>query len=235
MRGRALEPFHVGDILRAGQRSRCIVPRALLLLSGGIDSPVAGKLLQEQGVDLEAVHFSLEPFTDAGGEEKAKALAAKLGLARLHVVPAGPLFGELVKRADARLYFVLSKRLMARIAGKLAPDLGCDALATGENLGQVSSQTLPNLASIDRAAPLPVLRPLLAYDKVDIVDLARAWGTFDISKGPELCDVLGPEKPSTGAALERVEKEEARVDVEGLTSQGLAGLRVVPVTPPMAA
>lgn len=201
--------------------------RALLLLSGGIDSPIAGKLLQEQGVELEAVHFSLEPFTDAGGEEKARALAAKLGLAHLHVVPAGPLFGEIVKRADPRLYFVLSKRLMARTAGAMAPSLDCNAIATGENLGQVSSQTLQNLTSIDRAAPVPVLRPLLGYDKVDIVDLARAWDTFDISKGPELCDILGPEHPSTGAALERVEKEEARVDSEALVRRGLEGARVV--------
>lgn len=201
--------------------------KALLLLSGGIDSPAAGKLLQEQGVELEAVHFSLEPFTDAGGEEKAKALAKALGLTRLHVVPAGPLFGELVKRADDRLYFVLSKRLMARIAGALAPRLGCVAIATGENLGQVSSQTLTNLASIDRAAPLPVLRPLLAYDKVDIIDLARGWGTYEISKGPELCDVLGPSNPSTGAAYERVQKEEGRVEIEDLVRRGLEGLRVV--------
>ena len=201
--------------------------RALLLLSGGIDSPVAGKLLQEQGIGVEAVHFSLEPFTDAGGEEKAKALAAKLGIPRLHVVPAGPLFGEVVKRADQRLYFVLSKRLMARVAGAMAPGLGCDAIATGENLGQVSSQTLPNLTSIDRAAPVPVLRPLLGYDKVDIIDLARGWDTFEISKGPELCDILGPENPSTGAALERVEKEEARLDMQDLVKRGVEGARVV--------
>lgn len=201
--------------------------RALLLLSGGIDSPVAGRLLQEQGVELEAVHFSLEPFTDASGEEKAQRLARALGLRRLHVVAAGPLFAELTKRADQRLYFILSKRLMARIAGQMAPGLSCDAIATGENLGQVSSQTLPNLASIDRAAPLPVLRPLLAYDKVDIVDLARGYGTFDISKGPEFCDVLGPTNPSTGAALERVEKEEARVDTPDLVRRGLESVRVV--------
>ncbi|MFA5860934.1 MAG: hypothetical protein WDA16_04505 [Candidatus Thermoplasmatota archaeon] len=203
--------------------------KALLLLSGGIDSPIAGKLLQEQGVELEAIHFSLEPFTDSGGEEKAARLAKKIGLSRLHVVPAGPLFGEIVKRADQRLYFILSKRLMARIAGALAPKLGCACIATGENLGQVSSQTLQNLTSIDRAAPLPVLRPLLAYDKVDIVDLAREWDTFDISKGPELCDVLGPEKPSTGAALERVEKEEGRLDMADLVKRGLDGVRVVAV------
>lgn len=197
------------------------------MLSGGIDSPVAGRLLQEQNIEIEAVHFSLEPFTDKGGEEKAARLAKALGLSRLHVVPAGPMFGEIVKRADQRLYFVLSKRFMARVAGALAPALGCEAIATGENLGQVSSQTLINLSSIDRAAPIPVLRPLIAYDKVDIVDLAREFGTFEISKGPELCDILGPENPSTGAALDRVEKEEARVDTPDLVKRGLDGLRVV--------
>lgn len=204
--------------------------RALLLLSGGFDSPVAGKLLQEQGVKLEAVHFSLEPFVDKLTEEKAARLAAHLGLERLHVVAAGPLFSELTQKADQRLYFVLSKRLMARVAGQIAPTLGCDAIATGENIGQVSSQTLPNLASIDRAAPLPVLRPLLAYDKVDIVDLAREIGTYDISVGPEVCDVLGPTHPSTGAALERVEKEEARFDVADLVERGVRSVRVVDTT-----
>jgi tRNA uracil 4-sulfurtransferase len=201
--------------------------RALLLLSGGFDSPVAGRLLQEQGVELEAVHFSLEPFVDRSGEEKAARLARHLGLARLHVVEAGPLFAELTKRADQRLYFVLSKRLMARVAGRLAPDLGCDAIATGENLGQVSSQTLTNLTNIDRAAPLPVLRPLLAYDKVDIIAIARQIGSYDISVGPEICDVLGPSHPSTGAAQERVEKEEARASPDELVARGLASVRVV--------
>lgn len=203
--------------------------KALLLLSGGIDSPVAGKLLQEQGIELEAVHFSLEPFTDDLGEKKALALAKALGIKRLHVVMAGPLFAELTKRADARLYFVLSKRLMARTAGALAPSLDCQALATGENLGQVSSQTLPNLANIDAAAPMTVLRPLLAYDKVDIVHLAREFATFDISVGPEICDVLGPKHPSTGAERSRVDKEEGRLDVDDLVKRGLESLRVLDV------
>lgn len=201
--------------------------RALLLLSGGFDSPVAGRLLQEQGVKLEAVHFSLEPFVDKLTEEKAARLAHHLGIDKLHVVAAGPLFSELTQKADQRLYFILSKRLMARVAGELAPKLGCEAIATGENVGQVSSQTLPNLASIDRAAPLPVLRPLLAYDKVDIVDLAREIGTYDISVGPEVCDVLGPTHPSTGAELSRIEKEESRLDVKDLVARGMASVRVV--------
>ncbi|HUR70319.1 MAG TPA: 7-cyano-7-deazaguanine synthase [Candidatus Thermoplasmatota archaeon] len=201
--------------------------RALLLLSGGFDSPVAAKLLQEQGVELEAVHFSLEPFTDDAAEKKCVALAKHLGIARVHVVAAGPLFGELTQKADQRLYFVLSKRLMARVAGAMAPGLGCEALATGENVGQVSSQTLPNLSSIDRASPLPVLRPLIAWDKVDIIDTAKEIGTYEISVGPEVCDVLGPSHPSTGASLERVEKEEGRLDIPSLVKRGLASARVV--------
>ena len=176
---------------------------------------------------LEAIHFSLEPFTDDAAERKAARLAAHLGIARLHVVPAGPLFSELTQKADQRLYFVLSKRLMARVAGELAPTLGCEAIATGENVGQVSSQTLPNLASIDRAAPLPVLRPLLAYDKVDIIDMAREIGTYEISIGPEVCDVLGPAHPSTGAAIERVEAEEHKLDMSELVARGVASVRVV--------
>lgn len=203
------------------------VTRALLLLSGGFDSPVAAKLLQEQGVDLEAVHFSLEPFTDDAAEKKCVALAKHLGIPRVHIVAAGPLFAEITRKADQRLYFILSKRLMARVAGEMAPRLGCEAIATGENIGQVSSQTLPNLSSIDRASPLPVLRPLLAYDKVDIVDLAREIGTYAISVGPEVCDVLGPAHPSTGAALDRVEKEEGKLDMASLISQGLASVRVL--------
>lgn len=179
---------------------------------------------------LEAIHFSLEPFTDRAAEEKAARLAAHLGIARLHVVAAGPLFSELTQKADQRLYFVLSKRLMARVAGELAPALGCEAIATGENIGQVSSQTLPNLASIDRAAPLPVLRPLLAYDKVDIVDIAREIGTYEISVGPEVCDVLGPTHPSTGAELSRVEKEESKLDVKSLVERGLSSVRTVDTT-----
>jgi thiamine biosynthesis protein ThiI len=203
--------------------------RAMLLLSGGIDSPVAGHLLQAQGMELEAVHFSLEPFTDDSPERKAVALARALGIRKLLVVPAGPLFAEFTKHADERLYFVLSKRLMMRVASELARRRGCAFIATGENLGQVSSQTLQNLTSIDRASPLPVLRPLLAYDKIETIRIAERIGTFEISKGPEMCDVLGPKYPATSASLARVEKEEARVDVADLVKRAVEGVREVEV------
>ena len=202
--------------------------KAVLLLSGGFDSPVAGRMLQEQGVELEALHGSFEPVTDDASVRKAETLARQLGLKRLWVAKIGAALGRIPHDREAhRYYFLLQKRLLYRLADALADQVGADVLATGENLGQVSSQTLTNLSSIDRAAPLPVLRPLLAYDKVDIVDLARDIGTYDISKGPELCDILGPSNPSTGAALERVEKEEARLDMDALISAGLAGVRVV--------
>ena len=205
--------------------------RALLLLSGGIDSPVAGKLLQDAGFELEAVHFSLEPFTDDSPEVKATALARLIGLERLFVVPAGELFGELTKRCAHPMYFVLSKRLMVRAAGALAERLGCAFLATGENLGQVSSQTLPNLRTIDAAAPLPVLRPLVAYDKLDIVRLAERWGTFEVSKGPEMCDALGPAHAATASSPATAEAEEAKVDVPALVARALATVREKRVAP----
>lgn len=193
--------------------------RVLLLLSGGIDSPVAGHLLQRLGATVGAVHFSLEPFTDDAPERKSRELAERLGFRPFYAVPAGDAFAEVAKRAGHRYYFVLSKRLMVRAAEQLALREGFDALATGEALGQVSSQTLPHLGAIQRAAAMPVLRPLLGHDKTEITAIAERIGTFELSKGPEVCDVLGPDHPATAATVERIEAEEARLDVEGLVER----------------
>jgi len=172
--------------------------KAVLLLSGGIDSPVAGFMLQRQGVGLEALHASFEPITDGASVEKAKELARLLGLPRLHVARLGKTLAQIPRDREAhRFYFVLQKRLFYRLADALADAVGADAIATGENLGQVSSQTLRNLATIEAAARRPVLRPLLGLDKNDIVRLAKEWGTYATSVGPELCDLLGPDKPAT--------------------------------------
>jgi tRNA uracil 4-sulfurtransferase len=202
------------------------VKRALLLLSGGIDSPVAGHLVKDAGFDLEAVHFSLEPFTDAAAEEKCVRLAGGLGLPRLHVVPAGPPFSALTRDAAHALYFVLSKRFMLRVADQLAERLGCPFLVTGDNLAQVSSQTLTNLATIDAAATRPVLRPLLAYDKQEIVRVAEATGSFAVSVGPEVCDVLGPKHPATASTPDAAAEEEGHVDLTRLVQEALEGVKV---------
>lgn len=202
----------------------------LLLLSGGFDSPVAGHLMRTvRGMEVLAVHFSYEPVTDDASVHKAARLAAHCGFRPLFVVRAGDAFKEIVKHCTHKLYFVLSKRLMMRVASELAKREGCRWLITGESLGQVSSQTLPNLYCIDRAARVPVLRPLIGFDKQEIIDRAKAIGTYDVSVGPELCDILGPKHPSTQARLEDVLAEEARIDAAALAAQVLATLTEIPL------
>ena len=202
----------------------------LLLLSGGFDSPVAGHMMRtNRGMDVLAIHFSLEPVTDDASVHKAARLAAMLGFRKLLVVRAGDAFKEIVKRTRHKLYFVLSKRLMMRVASEVARREGCAWLITGESLGQVSSQTLANLRAIDLAATVPVLRPLLAFDKQEIIDRAKAIGTYEISVGPELCDILGPEHPATQAKMEDVAAEEANLDIDGLVARVLGTLTVVDV------
>jgi len=197
--------------------------KALLLLSGGIDSPVAGALIARQGLEVLAVHFSLEPITDDAAAVKSRKLAERLRLSKLFVVTVGAAFAEIAKACDLRLYFVLSKRLMVRIAEAIARREGCAYLLTGESLGQVSSQTLPNLRAIDAASSIVVLRPLIGFDKDETVRIAREIGTFEISEGPEICDLLGPAHPATRASMEQVLAEEARIDIDRLVRDALAG------------
>ena len=196
--------------------------KGLLLLSGGFDSPVAGHLMKAQGLDVVALHFSYEPVTDDASVGKAIRLAQHSGIPTLFVVRAGNAFKEVVKNCRHKLYFVITKRLMMRVASEVARHEGCDYLITGESLGQVSSQTLRNLSVIDAAATVPVLRPLIGFDKQEIIDRAKGIGTYAISVGPELCDILGPKHPATQARLEDVEGEEARIDVPALVAGMLA-------------
>jgi tRNA uracil 4-sulfurtransferase len=190
--------------------------KAVLLLSGGFDSPVAGRMLQDQGVELEALHGSFEPVTDDASVRKSLALAKQLGLKRLWIAKIGTALGKIPHDREAhRYYFLLQKRLLYRLADHLADQIGATAIATGENLGQVSSQTLPNLVTLEQAARRPILRPLLGLDKVDILRLAREWGTYDTSVGPELCDLLGPDKPATTSEAKVVALAEDRVGLAG--------------------
>jgi thiamine biosynthesis protein ThiI len=189
--------------------------KAILLLSGGFDSPVAAKMLLDQGVELEALHGSFEPITDRASVVKAEQLARILGLKRLWVAKIGESLAKIPHDHEAhRYYFLMQKRLLYRLADALADEVGADALATGENLGQVSSQTLPNLVTLEAAARRPVLRPLLGLDKTEIIDLAKQWGTHDTSVGPELCDLLGPKHPATKAHVEPVAAGEARLGLD---------------------
>jgi thiamine biosynthesis protein ThiI len=182
--------------------------RGLVLLSGGFDSPVAARMLLDRGWSLEAVHYSLEPVADDATVRKARELCRILGIRALHVVKCGTPFGLIAKRADPRYYFVLSKRLMVRVAEGIARERGLGALVTGESLGQVSSQTLQNLAVIDQAATMPVARPLIGFDKQEIIDRAKAIGTYEASQGPEVCDMFGPRYPATRCTVEAAVENE---------------------------
>jgi len=189
--------------------------KAVLLLSGGFDSPVAGRMLKDQGVALEALHGSFEPVTDDASVRKAEVLARQLGLKRLFVAKIGESLGRVPHDREAhRYYFLLQKRLLYRLADQLADRVGAQAIATGENLGQVSSQTLSNLVTLEAAARRPILRPVLGLDKTDIIRLAKQWGSHDTSVGPELCDLLGPTHPATSSDAGIVGAVERRVGLD---------------------
>ena len=208
--------------------------KALLLLSGGIDSPVAGHLMQEQGYEVKAVHFSGEPFIDKEPEEKSLKAAEKLGFKSIIVVPIGEVLMKFVKEADHRDYFVLMKRLMVRLAEKIAKDEKCDYLVTGENMGQVSSQTLNNLVVIDKASSIHVLRPLLGFDKNDIIRVAKEIDTYSVSCGPEHCDALGPEHPTTKANEWKVLEAEKGLPLKEWESECLSKRKTVSAVPTLA-
>ncbi len=192
--------------------------RGLLLLSGGIDSPVAGYLIKKRGFDLISIHFSNETFAGKEPEQKAKALAKKIGT-KLIVIDISDILKQIAEDCDKRYYFVLMKRVLYKLAEEVAKKKKCNFLVTGENLGQVSSQTLQNLFITNKVVSIPVLRPLIAYDKMDIVRLAEKIGTFEISKGPEMCDVLGPKHPSTQARESDIIGQERKVNMNRLIKE----------------
>lgn len=198
--------------------------KGVLLLSGGFDSPVAGHLMARQGLDLVAAHFSLEPITDDAAAMKARTLCGILGIRSLYVVRVGEAFAEVAHAANRRFYFVLTKRLMVRMADAIADREAADVLVTGENLGQVSSQTIASLRAIDAVARHPVVRPLIGFDKQEIVDRAKAIGTYEVSKGPEICDLLGPPRPATHARLDQILTEEAKMDPDRLAASCLSAI-----------
>src|SRR6266550_2189335 len=201
-----------------------MVRKGILLLSGGFDSPVAGRMMSRQGLGIVAAHFSLEPITDDAAAVKARTLCGLLEIGSLYVVRVGEAFAEVAHGANRRFYFILTKRLMIRLADAIGDREEAEVLVTGENLGQVSSQTLASLPAIDAVARRPVLRPLIGFDKQEVVDRAREIGTYEVSKGPEICDLLGPSRPSTHARMDQILGEEAKLYPERLVTMCLHGV-----------
>lgn len=200
--------------------------KAIALLSGGIDSPVAIHLLQDK-LDIIAIHFHQQPLTDEKEIEKVKDLVKVLKIKKLYLVPFTPVLKELVTQCEHRDYFILSKIAMFKAAEMIAKKEKASYLITGENLAQVSSQTLSNLTSITKHVPLEILRPILTFDKQETIEIAKKIGTYDISKGPEMCCLLGPKRPSTKSDPSKIGEELGRIDLNELLEKGLQNAEIM--------
>ena len=201
--------------------------RVVSLISGGIDSPVAAYRMMQRGCRLIFVHFHSTPYLDKTSQEKVRQLVTTLTrhqfLSRLYLVPFGEIQRQIVAAVSRPLRVVLYRRMMLRIAEGVARKEKAKALLTGESLGQVASQTLDNMAVIQQAATLPILRPLVGMDKQEIIDQARRIGTFEISSIPDqdCCQLFVPKHPATKATPREVEEAESRFDVTELARFGL--------------
>ncbi|MGH2885911.1 MAG: tRNA uracil 4-sulfurtransferase ThiI, partial [Solirubrobacteraceae bacterium] len=199
--------------------------RAMVLLSGGIDSPVAAYRMMKRGLRCDFVHFSGQPLTGPESAYKAYALVSQLnrfqGGSRLFVVPFGLAQRLLASSGAGRLQVLAQRRLMVRVADALARREECEALVTGDSLGQVASQTLRNLSVVEGASSLPMLRPLLDRDKSEIVDEAQRLGTFETSILPDedCCTLLAPRRAVTWTDPEPLIELERRVDVESVVER----------------
>ena len=194
--------------------------KAVALLSGGIDSPVAINLMQSR-LEIIAVHFHQVPLTGEEELEKVKELVNILGLKKVYLIPFAEVLKKLTIKCDHRDYFILSKILMFKTAELIAEKEKAKYLITGENLSQVSSQTLSNLNVITRNLSLEIFRPVLTFDKQEIIDLAKKIGTYEISSGPEICCLLGPKNPATKSNPEKIKKELDKLDLDKLMKESL--------------
>lgn len=204
----------------------------LVLLSGGFDSPVAAYRMMKRGSRVSFVHFHSSPFLSATSIEKACELTQLLTRhqfqSELHLVPFGEIQRHVVLRAPEPPRVIIYRRLMVRIAQAIAERAGANALATGESLGQVASQTLENMAVIDAAAGMLVLRPLVGWDKREIVDEARRIGTYHISALPDedCCTLFVPRHPATRSTVKALEEVERHLDIDRLVVEVLEGAEV---------
>jgi thiamine biosynthesis protein ThiI len=200
--------------------------KVILLLSGGFDSSIAGYLLQKKGFEIIPLHFSNIDFAGEESIEKSLLISEKFNWKKMYVIDIADALQTLVNECKHSYYFVLMKRLMLLLGCEIADLEKADFIATGESLGQVSSQTLANISVIEQATRYRVLKPLITFDKEKIISLTREIETFDISAGPEVCDLLGPKHPITNANLESVLKEEQNLDYSEIISEGMKKLDI---------
>ncbi|MCQ2413603.1 MAG: tRNA 4-thiouridine(8) synthase ThiI [Clostridia bacterium] len=223
--------------IRAGQEAGAggLPPRSagrgLLLLSGGIDSPVAGCMMAKRGLEIEALHFESFPYTSERAREKVMTLAQEMtefcSRIHVHVISLTHVQEELRDRCEEDYFTILLRIFMMKLAERVAAEYKCDCLVTGESLGQVASQTLKAIRVTDSVVDLPVFRPCIGMDKSEIVIEARKYGTFDTSILPfeDCCTVFTPRHPKTQPRMEAVQEELRKVDFEGLLDEAYATMQ----------
>ncbi len=211
--------------------------KGMLMLSGGIDSPVAGYLALKRGVDIEAVHFASPPYTSPGALKKAQDLTRKLtkfgGNIQFIEVPFTEIQEEIKAKAPEAYLMTLTRRFMMRITDRIRQERHGLVIINGESLGQVASQTLESMQAINAVTTTPVIRPVVTMDKLEIIDIAEKIDTFEISIQPfeDCCTIFAPDRPKTNPKIKNVEQYEARLDVEGLVERSVAGIKVSQITP----
>lgn len=211
--------------------------RAVTLLSGGIDSPVSSYMIAKRGIHLIPVHFFSFPYTSEAAKEKvielARILTAYCGRMMIEIVPFTHIQEEIRDKCPEELFTLVMRRFMMRIAQRIAESNGCGAIVTGENLGQVASQTMPAMAVTEAVTSLPVLRPLIGFDKEEIIRSARRIGTLETSILPyeDCCTVFTPRHPKLNPTVAELEQAEAALDVEGLVEEALRGIERIRLEP----
>lgn len=211
--------------------------KGMVLLSGGIDSPVAAWMMAKRGMLIEAVHFHSYPYTSQRAQEKvedlARIIAQYCGRFKMNVINLLPIQEQIVENCPEEETTILVRRFMMRIAEKVAQKSGCTMLITGENLGQVASQTAEALVVTDETVKMPVMRPLIALDKVDIIQKAKDIGTFETSIMPyeDCCTVFLPKHPATKPKLEKILESESKLDVDALVEAAVEKMEIIDIKP----
>ena len=210
--------------------------RVMLMLSGGIDSPVAGYLAMKRGMEIQCVHFASPPYTSPQALEKTKLLAAKIarfgGSIQFLTVPFSRIQEEIKKSIPEAYLMTIMRRFMLRITDQLRENARALAIANGESVGQVASQTLDSMVAINDVTNTPIIRPVATMDKLDIIKVAEEIDTFELSIQPfeDCCTVFAPPSPKTKPKLEKARQYEARLDVEGLIKESVEGTVIEEIT-----
>ena len=208
---------------------------ATLLLSGGIDSPVAGWMIAKRGVQINAVHYHSYPYTSDRAKEKVLDLARKLSFSccgiKVYVVPFTEIQMEIHEKCPEEYTTLIMRRYMMRIAERIARETESEALITGESIGQVASQTMTALGTTDAVVQMPVFRPLIGFDKSEIIETARKIWTLEISEQPfeDCCTVFTPRNPATHPKMEKILEGESRLEEEALIQRALDGTEMIRV------